>query len=251
MDPSRPNGYRVASRWLALMRNHRFDILLGALVLLLLSTPVVRVLAAVFHPKLALFTLSTAFGLVLLSAVFAVNQNRRSVIFALTLAVPGFFLHELDAVVAGDAMLGASHLFSATFLAYTILLILRFLFASERVTYNTICAALCAYLLIGVFWANVFSFTAIVEPGSFRFGPVEEDASGMMRFGGAHSIYPVYFSFVTLTTLGYGDIVPTSAAARMLATMEAVMGQLYLAVLVARLVGLQIAQSMKHPPPPP
>lgn len=251
MQTDRSNAYRFGARWLALMRAHRFDILLGALVLLFLSTPVVRVLAAVLHPRLALFTLSTAFGLVLLSAVFAVNQDRRSVIFALTLAVPGFFLHELDAVVGGDAMLGASHVFSATFLAYTILLILRFLFSSERVTYNTLCAALCAYLLIAVFWANVFSFTAIVEPGSFRFGLVEEDASGTMRFGGAHSIYPIYYSFVTLTTLGYGDIVPTSAAARMLAAMEAVMGQLYLAVLVARLVGLQIAQSMNPPPSTP
>jgi voltage-gated potassium channel Kch len=251
MQTDRPNAYRFGARWLALMRAHRFDILLGALVLLLLSAPVVRVLAAVLHPQLALFTLSTAFGLVLLSAVFAVNQDRRSVMFALTLAVPGFFLHELDALFGGDAMLGASHLFSGTFLAYTILLILRFVFASRRVDYNTICAALCAYLLIGVFWANVYSFTAIVDPDSFRLGLAEEDASGAMRFGGAHSIYPIYFSFVTLTTLGYGDIVPTSAGARMLATMEAVMGQLYLAVLVARLVGLQIAQSMKHPPSPP
>ncbi len=70
---------------------------------------------------------------------------------------------------------------------------------------------------------------------------------GQMRFGGKQSIYPVYFSFVTLTTLGYGDIVPTSATARMLAAAEAVTGQLYLAVLVARLVGLHISQSPRDP----
>ncbi|NQT12164.1 MAG: hypothetical protein HQ582_05425, partial [Planctomycetes bacterium] len=52
MQTNRPNTYRIGARWLALMRAHRFDLLLGALVLLLLSTPVVRVLAAVFHPKL-------------------------------------------------------------------------------------------------------------------------------------------------------------------------------------------------------
>lgn len=250
MQTDRPSTHHFGARWLALMRARRFDILLGALVLLLLSAPVVRLLAAVFHPKLALVTLSTAFGVVLLSAVFAVNQSRRSVLFALTLAVPGFFLHELDAVFDGNAMLGASHLFSAVFLAYTILLILRFIFSSRRVTYSTICASLCAYLLIGVFWANVYSLTAIVDPDSFRFGLVEADGSGTMRFGGAHSIYPIYYSFVTLTTLGYGDIVPTSSAARMFAAVEAVMGQVYLAVLVARLVGLQITQSTKHDPSP-
>jgi len=250
MQTNRSNAYRFGARWLALMRAHRFDILLGALVLLLLSAPVVRVLAVVLQPKQALITLSTAFGLVLLSAVFAVNQSRRSVLFALTLAVPGLFLHELDAVLGGDAMLGASHLFSAVFLAYTILLVLQFILSSQRVNYNTICASLCAYLLIGVFWANVYSFTAIVDPASFKFGLVEEDGGETMRFGGAHSIYPIYYSFVTLTTLGYGDIVPISAAARMFAAVEAVMGQIYLAVLVARLVGLQIAQSMNGPPSP-
>jgi hypothetical protein len=64
-----------------------------------------------------------------------------------------------------------------------------------------------------------------------------------MRFGGEQSLYPIYFSLVTMTTLGYGDITPDSDTSRMLASMEAVIGQIYLAVLVARLVGLQIAQS--------
>ena len=193
MEPDRAKRGRMGTRWLALMRAHRFDVLLGALVLLLLSTPVVRLLAAAWHPKWALFTLSTTFALVLLSAVFAVCQNRRSVIFALTLAVPGFTLHELHALTGTDALLAASHLFSAVFLAYTIFLLLRFVFAAQRVSYNTICAALCAYLLLGIFWANIYSFTAIVEPGSFRLGFVEEDAGRTMRFDGEHSIVPVYF----------------------------------------------------------
>ena len=64
-----------------------------------------------------------------------------------------------------------------------------------------------------------------------------------MRFGGEHSVNPLYYSFVTLTTLGYGDISPASSMARMLAAIEAVVGQVYLTVLVARLVGLHIAQA--------
>ena len=70
-----------------------------------------------------------------------------------------------------------------------------------------------------------------------------------MRFGGGQSIFPIYYSFVTLTTLGYGDIVPTSAIARMFSAIEAVTGQLYLAVLVAQLVGLHISQSTRDGQP--
>jgi len=64
-----------------------------------------------------------------------------------------------------------------------------------------------------------------------------------MRLGGRQSVFPLYYSFVTMTTLGYGDIVPRSSSARMFAAIEALMGQLYLAVLVARLVGLHIFPS--------
>ena len=64
-----------------------------------------------------------------------------------------------------------------------------------------------------------------------------------MRLRAAEAVLPLYYSFITLTTLGYGDVVPVSAAARMFAAIEAVMGQLYLAVLVARLVGLHISHA--------
>ena len=90
----------------------------------------------------------------------------------------------------------------------------------------------------------VYSAVDYVQPGSFRFPLLDENVEGAMRFSDTRAVFPIYFSFVTLTTLGYGDIVPVSASARMLATMEALMGQLYLAVLVARLVGMQVSQRM-------
>jgi hypothetical protein len=78
----------------------------------------------------------------------------------------------------------------------------------------------------------------ILQPGSFNL------AKGTaMKFGGSETIFAVYFSYVTLTTLGYGDITPLSGAARTLAIVEATTGQIYLAVLVARLVGLHVAHS--------
>jgi len=64
-----------------------------------------------------------------------------------------------------------------------------------------------------------------------------------MRFGSEKSVTPLYFSYTTMTTLGYGDLVPHAPIARMLTSIQAVTGQIYLAVLVARLVGMQIAES--------
>jgi Na+/H+-dicarboxylate symporter len=79
----------------------------------------------------------------------------------------------------------------------------------------------------------------------------------LVRFGAEHTTTALYFSFVTLTTLGYGDITPVSTAARMLATIQAVIGQMYLTVLVARFVGMHISQAGERrrndewPPPGP
>jgi hypothetical protein len=94
-----------------------------------------------------------------------------------------------------------------------------------RVDGERICAALCVYLLAGIAFGGIFAALEAVAPASLR-GASDDVASA------------VYFSFVTLTSVGYGDIVPATPAARALAMLEAVFAQLYLAVLIARLVSL-------------
>ena len=110
--------------------------------------------------------------------------------------------------------------------------------AKGAVTADKIYGALCVYLLIGLTWGFMFLTLEGFQPGSFQFGQarssgIEKDPATL-----------VYFSFVTLSTVGYGDITPLSPPARSFAFMEAIIGQIYLAVLVARLVGLHIAYSM-------
>lgn len=106
---------------------------------------------------------------------------------------------------------------------------------------DKIYGALCVYLLIGYAWAFGYAILDQVQPGAFVIpdGPMTapDHVERVMRMR--------YFSFVTLTTVGFGDITPRSAAARTLATLEAIMGQIYLAVLVARLVGLHIVHGSK------
>ena len=225
------------------MHRHRFDLLLAALVLLLFAMPIVRLLGLGANVATSRTVLTVVFTAMLIAAVYAVRQNRRTVTVAILLAVPAFVLHGLSAWLDREALVIAAHLLVIAFLGYVIVLILKFLFTERRVTSNVIFASLCVYLLLGVTWAEGYSLLEVVEPGSFRFAYPEEMAAARMRFGGEHSLLPLYYSFVTMTTLGYGDIVPVSSAARMLAAIEAVTGQLYLAVLVARLVGLHISQT--------
>jgi hypothetical protein len=111
---------------------------------------------------------------------------------------------------------------------------------SGRITADKIYAAICVYLLIGYAWAFADAILEGLNPGSFSISPnatsVNEHIERTMQLR--------CFSFMTLTTVGYGDIVARSPMARTFAVLEALMGQLYLAVLIARLVGLHIVHGM-------
>jgi voltage-gated potassium channel Kch len=121
------------------------------------------------------------------------------------------------------------------FLLLLVVKILKFVFASRRVTTEVIHAAIVCYLLLGLCWAFIYVLIENLHPGSFSVSSVNA--------ANASTAY-TYFSFVTLTTLGYGDISPVAEVARSFAILEAITGQMYLAVLVARLVGMQIAHDM-------
>jgi len=177
--------------------------------------------------------------------VLAVGQTRRTTTIALSLAGPLVLFECLQIVFRNAAVEIPTHLFGIAFLGYTVFVIVQFLFKTNRVTANTICAAIFVYLLLGVLWSLELSIVEIIHPGSFTDS--RQSGSQVIRFGGEHSVDALYFSFVTLTTLGYGDITPTSPIAKMLVCMEAVVGQLFLAILVARLVGLHIIHSTNPP----
>ena len=108
-------------------------------------------------------------------------------------------------------------------------------FFTGAIDLNKIIGAICIYLLMGLIWAVLYLFIAENVPDSFN---------GLVQAPWLENLATAtYFSFVTITTLGYGDIVPIAPASRSLATLQAVVGQLYLTVIVARLVGLHVVES--------
>jgi hypothetical protein len=169
-----------------------------------------------------------AFALVLVSGVLALSE--RGTAWRLLMAtallsvaiVLGSHMIPVPEPVVDVAELGA--------FALLLLVVLGQTFRAGPVTLHRVLGGISAYLLLGVVWAESYTLLEAVQPGSF---------SGAVDAGRASRGW-LYFSFVTLTTVGYGDILPVRPAARSLAMLEAVTGPLYMAVLLARLVSLAV-----------
>ena len=173
---------------------------------------------------------------VLMAATYALSRKGRSIFISATI------LSAISIALTCWVLYGGSHL--AAILSHCSIIVLVGLFVvtilgdvlrEEKITADKIHAAICVYLLIGYGWSFAYSVLDELEPDAFAIPtPVESGdyAAQVTQFR--------YFSFVTLTTMGYGDIVPRSNAARTMVILEAVVGQLYLVALVGRLVGLHI-----------
>jgi hypothetical protein len=181
-------------------------------------------------------------GALLVSGVLAFVQKRRVMIAALSLAVLTLAVALVALVVPAPELVIARQSLFAAFLVLTAGVLLKAVLGKGPVTGDKLSGAVCVYLLIGVIWSSLFGILEIAAPGSLRFSDADAGALEALRTGAPQGVM-TYFSFVTLTTLGYGDIVPVSQAARSLAAVEALLGQLYLTILVARLVGLHMTHS--------
>ena len=215
------------------MLNHssnRFLYLLISLVAFITLVPVLEELG--YGGMIFTIFLST----ILLSAAYAASENRGYFILALILAGPAFVLRWINNFMGSPWLEFVAGVLTVLFLLLVAALILSHVLKAERVSREKIFGALSVYLLLGVVWGLLYMMEDFLVPGSFRYGQGVRTGAEM-----------VYYSFVTLTTLGYGDIVPVSPSARALATLEALTGQLYLTVLVARLVGLHITHSSRRP----
>ena len=169
-----------------------------------------------------------------LSAILAVIQKKGVFIFGLIFALVTIILRWSIHLLNLSSLEIVNHILSILFMGFIVGIILSYLFGEEEITSDVIMGAICGYFLIGLLWNNVYALLEVLEPNSFQFSQ-SHDTGGGVDF--------IYYSFVTLTTLGFGDITPISNPAQSLSLLEAVMGQLYLAILVARLVGIHIAQS--------
>jgi len=129
----------------------------------------------------------------------------------------------------------------AVFLAFAVYVILRNIFAEKNVTADEVLGTVCGYFIAAALCSHVYAVVELAAPGSFAFAPAL--AKQAASWDGRVAIFN-YFSFVTLTTVGYGDVTPVHGPATALAALEVVFGQFYIAIVVAQLVSVQLALAM-------
>ncbi|MGD8524326.1 MAG: potassium channel family protein [Desulfobacterales bacterium] len=174
---------------------------------------------------------------ILLSAIYVISGKRIHIVIGVFLAAP-LLISLWTAYFFTNAWLPIIGLLCGiAFFAFIIVIILKFIFSQDEITKDLIAGAAVVYLLMAIMWAFAYRVIEMIHSGSFSI------AQGHSL---EHQFSFQYYSFVTLTTLGYGDIFPLSTAARACAILEAVIGQLYLVITIAWLVGVQISQSMQR-----
>jgi hypothetical protein len=229
-----------ALRRSALQRTGSMTALLGLLVVVVFVVPVV-----VPYGDVGRILIEVFFILMLLSGAWAVAEHpvagvvigvlcAATVVVTMAPTVLAAFLspEQLPVVRQVGAMLAV--LLLAAMVAIRV-------FAAGTITADRIMGAIALYMILGVAWGNAYEIVALVVPNAFTVPP--DPTRGLERW--------FYFSFVTLTTVGYGDITPVDRAARALAIGEALCGQLFPAIVLARLVTLQAGVPPQTPPGPP
>ena len=219
-------------------RGDRFAVLLAAIFLLIVSEAVLAFWGVRERP-VGKIVAAIEFAFILGAAAAAIRARIRTTVAVRVLAALAVTFVVLHLVFETEPLFVAKQIAGAVLLAYAAMLILRMVFTSERADFDTIAAALCVYMMLAFLWAGLYQLLEIVQPGSVRVPPDEH----LQLYGTAFK--SIYFSLVTLTTLGFGDFAPVSGPARLLVVLEAVVGQLFLVVLVARLVGLNVALSIQ------
>lgn len=210
---------------------HRHRILLAVLVAFVVALPAID--EGVIAPGLA----SLGLTLVVVPAVLATGRNARRIVIGIALASPCVVIAVLSLIAGeeGHTGLHAIHLISMiAFLAFTVFEMTRHLFRTSYVNEEILASAVGVYMLAAFLFAALYQLLALHEET-----PIQgiESVDRISDF--------VYFSFTTQTTVGFGDMVPKTPAAKTLTILQSVSGPLFLVVLLARLVGLHLT----HRPP--
>ena len=211
----------------------------------------VLLVAAVLEPLVADWTEPTrVFAIVtvivvnlgVLFAIFEQRWERWLACFLVAVVLASGIVHQTVPQWTEPAAL-AYHGFGVVFLGFAVAVILRGIFQRETIHIDAVIGALCGYLVAAVAWGNAYAMIYLLHPGSFRVTDVI--AAHLGNWYSRRFLFG-YFSVTTLASLGYNDMTPVGPIALSLSWLEVVFGQFYIAVVVAQLVGLRLAQVLKR-----
>ena len=184
------------------------------------------------------FALVGQYTFVMFYLVFSARHTRGLYLIDVAFVIPTLLATWLDTVYQNDITFVASYLTMMVFFLYLQYLIVTQMVHAHKVDTNTIFGAMNIYLVAGLIWAYAYILLNHFDGAAFHLPDYETLTKEVELF--------TYYSYTTLTTLGYGDIVAQSAQARMLSVLEAVFGQLYLAIVIAKLVSIQWSDKLKE-----
>ena len=204
----------------------RFLILICLILGTIVLVPILKEFAAL---RIFLDIFITA---IYISMVFTVGQKKRHLYIGVLLAMAMLISLWLQYFYQSNLIFAIGRICGILLFIMVIINTLAFIFKSEDVTIEVIYAAILVYLLMALMWSFVYVLLELINSASFNVAMSLEQGSQM---------WSIYYSFVTITTLGYGDITPANELASSFSILEAVVGQLYLVVVVARLVGMHVS----------
>ncbi len=186
--------------------------------------------------------LEISLSAVFVFAISAVSREKRILFAAVILMICSLIAHWINRLEIIHGVEPLSHFITIMYLGILVYNFFLEILKSQKVTTDLIAATLCLYLITGLLWGNLYMLLESLSPGSFS-GNLFNLTAGEPAREGLHTF--IYFSYITLTTLGYGDMTPQTPGAMVLCQAEAIFGQFFIAVLVARLVGIQASQQIR------
>lgn len=221
---------RPLARLLRSFRETSFVWLFVITLLLLVTYPLLR------GPLILHLARGSLIVAIFLPSIIAYRQSRMLLVITVVLVLISQFTLVVEVKTASTTA-GLWHsAANALYFALIVFVLMRYIATQHhKVTLNVVFAAQVVYVLLGFVWTFAFEFIEALQPGSFaHVSGADEDVNWRAEF--------LYFSLVTITTTGYGDIVAVSPMARMVTTLEVLVGQVYLVVIVAIIVGLRTVE---------
>ncbi len=209
----------------------RFVFLICLILAMLLLSPFLS-----HFIRLRIF-MDICFSAIFLAGIYAFSRKTPHIIFGVIFAVPMILAAWSQYFVVSQGIIIVGNIFGACFFAFAAIIILKYSFSAQEVNLETISAAIVVYLLMAIMWGFIYATLDLLYPESFAIPQDESQIPSRFHF--------LYFSFVTISTLGYGDITPQGIQAKSLAVIEAITGQMYLVVVVAWLVGMYVSKKSK------
>lgn len=212
-------------KWMSFITQQRCVVLLVSLVALLILYPYLGGDAEVASRLMIMLT-----SLVMIGGVYAVSSRRRDFIIAIIMFVPAMSGNWTQGYLNYPTLNIIAPAMSALFFLFMSILVITYVLHSRSVSIDRLAGAMCGYLLIGVAFSSLYSFLYKLQPNAFSFSNQQNAHETIVQSD------LIFYSYVTLTTLGYGDILPVTSQAQSLAMLESITGVLYVAAFVAWIV---------------